>query len=159
MPLWNYLPLMFDCTNHNVMRMLLELVRMILHSMIKTCPFNSKTTRRDHRKFIHSWILLYHTPSYIWDEELQQPNAKQVCDNTMSSQFWMQRGDGSITPLSASPVTPQSCFYCPPHTTSFAFDMNHAAWTVKSVQFFLHLALHTFKVVQESPLSKHFFLK
>lgn len=81
MPLWNYLPLMFDCTNHNVMRMSLELVRMILHSMIKTCPFNSKTTRTDHRKFIHSWILLYHTPSYIWDEELQQPNAKQVCDN------------------------------------------------------------------------------
>lgn len=35
----------------------------------------------DHMKFIHSWIYLYHISSYIWDEELQQQNGKEVCDN------------------------------------------------------------------------------
>lgn len=49
--------------------------------MLKTCPLDSKTTRMDHRKFIHSWILLYHVPSFIWDKELQHPTGKWICNS------------------------------------------------------------------------------
>lgn len=49
--------------------------------MLKTCPLDSKTTRTDRRKFIHSWILLYCILSFLWDKELQHPTGKWTCDN------------------------------------------------------------------------------
>lgn len=49
--------------------------------MLKTCPLDSKTTRTDRRKFIHSWILQYPIPSFILDKEVQHSTGKWICDN------------------------------------------------------------------------------
>lgn len=79
--------LLSNCTkslqNENVIR----LVRVILRIMLKTCPLDSKRTRTYCRKFIHSWILLYHIPSLICDKELQYPTGKWTCDSNFVFSF------------------------------------------------------------------------
>lgn len=83
----SYLPLIFNCRNHHTTRMSLKLVRTTLHSMIKTCPFNSKTTRIEHKKYIfESTCTTLPVTFGMKNCNNQMPNRPMVI--ILSSQFW-----------------------------------------------------------------------
>lgn len=120
-----FLLLMTNCAKSEHNENVIRLVRVILCITLKTCPFNGKITRTDHRKFTHSQILLCHIPSFIWDKELQRPTSKQICDNNFGGlvsnavRRWQHHCSQCFTCHS------RKLLLLLTNTISFAFDVNH----------------------------------